>query len=168
MVTNYDTINFWNEYGAKYAYISNDITLREINEIINNTKSKLMFNVFGYIPIFNSKRNLITNYLKTFDLKNKGNNYIEKEGHSYPIVEDNGTTVYTDFILNGLEESLNLNVEYIVLNSFRIEDKKFKKVLEIFKSTNINNLKENNEELNKLFDNLGKGFFYKDVVYKIK
>ena len=169
MTTNYDTTNFWYNNGAKYAYISSDITLREMLEIKDNTKSILLTNVFGYIPLFNSKRRLITNYLKTFKLKNNSKiNYMKKEGHSYPIIDDFGTTVYSDFILNGLEESLSLNYDYLVLNSFKIDDEKFSLVLELFKNVTKNNLSEYEEKMNKLFDNLGKGFFYEETVYKVK
>ena len=168
MVTNYDTINFWYRNGVKYSIISSDITLREVNEIINNTNSKLMLNTFGYLPIFNSKRKLITNYLKTFNLKNNGNNYLEKEGSKYPIIENDGTILYSSYILNGLEESIDLKVDYIILNSFKIDEDKFKTVLDLFKNVNKKNIVEYNNILNNIFDNLEKGFFYKDVVYKVK
>lgn len=169
MTTNYDTTNFWYNNGIKYTYVSSDITLREMKEIKENTKSKLLVNVFGYIPMFNSKRKLITNYLKTFNLDNKSKiNYLEKEGHTYPIVEDKETLVYTDFILNGLKESILLDYDYFVLNSFNIEDEKFNKVLSLFNNVNESNLEEYENELNKLFKNLGKGFFYEETVYKVK
>ena len=38
LTTNYGTINFWQEYGVNYTYISPDITLNEILEIKQNTK----------------------------------------------------------------------------------------------------------------------------------
>lgn len=169
MTTNYDTVNFWYKMGAKYSYISSDITLREMIEIKENTKSTLLVNLFGYIPMFDSKRTLLTNYLKTFSLKNDSDkNYLKKEGNTYPIVEDKATTLYSSFILNGLDESLELNYEYGVLNSFLIDDKNFKKVVNIFKKVNNKNLNTYNKKLNDMFDNLGKGFFYEDTVYKVK
>ena len=148
MTTNYDTINFYYDQGVKYTYVSSDITLREMIEIKNNTKSILMANIFGYVPIFNSKRKLITNYFKTFNLKGEPK-FICNEGKKYPIVEEDGTIVYSDFILNGFEESKLLNYDYVVLNSFRIDN--FEDVLNNFE------YKDNQ-----------KGFFYEDVVYKVK
>lgn len=45
--TNYMTINYWNSKGAKYAYLSNDITKEEIDNIIKFSESKLMLTLFG-------------------------------------------------------------------------------------------------------------------------
>lgn len=78
------------------------------------------------------------------------------------------TVSYTDFILDGLAEKLLLDYDYIVLNSFLIPDDKFEKVLTIFNNVNKTNIKESQLQLNKMFDNLGKGFFYNETVYKVK
>ncbi len=169
MTTNYSTVNFMVDQGIKYAYISNDITLREMKEIKQNTKSKLIINVFGYLPIFNSKRTLVNNYLKTFELKNQLlDSYLKQEGSYYPITEENETVLYSSFILNGLKEMLELDYDYFVLNSFKIEDDKFEKVIDIFNEVDYNNLSDCEDKLNRLFNNLGKGFFYEDTVYKVK
>jgi len=170
MTNNYYTINFWNNYDVKYTWVSNDITLRELKEIKENTKSNLLITLFGYIPMFTSKRHLVKNYVNTFNLSNqKEINYMEKEGKIYPVVDDElGTSVYTNFILNGLKEKLELDYDYIILNSFLIDDDKFSKVLNIFNSVDKNNLEEKQNELNSLFDNLGSGFFYEETIYKVK
>ena len=169
MTNNYYTINFWYEKNIKYTWVSNDITLREMQEIKENTKAKLMVTLFGYLPIFASKRHLVKNYLKTFNLKDDSKiNYMEKEDKIYPLVDDKETVVYTDFILDGLKEKLLLDYDYIILNSFLIDDDKFKKVLDIFNEVNKDNLNQKEEQLNKLFDNLKKGFFYNETVYKVK
>ena len=169
MTTNYNTINFWYDKNIKYTWVSNDITLREMQEIKENTKAKLMVTLFGYLPIFASQRHLVKNYLKTFNLSDNSKiNYMEKEGHIYPLIDNAETIVYTDFILNGLKEKLILNYDYIVLNSFLIEDDKFREVLDIFNSVNGENINKKEEKLNKLFDNLKKGFFYNETVYKVK
>lgn len=169
MTTNYDTINFYNKQGVEYTMVSNDITLRECLEIKENTNSKLMITLFGYLPMFVSKRSLVKNYLKTFDLKDDSDiNYIYKENKKYPITDDVVTTVYTDFILNGLKEKLLLDYDYIVLNSFMIDEDSFSNVVDIFNSVNENNIEEKESELCNMFENLGKGFFYQETIYKVK
>ena len=170
MTNNYYTINFWNEKSVKYTWVSNDITLRELNEIKENTNSLLMVSLFGYIPMFASRRHLVKNYLKTFNLKDESKiNYMEKEERRYPLIDNNdGTIVYTDFILNGLKEKLLINYDYIVLNSFLIEDDKFEKVVNIFNEVNEDNINELEDELNSMFNNLDKGFFYEETIYKVK
>ena len=169
MTTNYDTINFYHKQGVEYTLVSNDITLRECLEIKENTNSKLMITLFGYLPMFVSKRSLVKNYLKTFDLKDDSNiNYIYKEGKKYPITDTLVTTVYTDFILNGLKEKLLLDYDYIVLNSFMIDEDKFSKVVDIFNAVDKDNLESMESELCNMFENLGKGFFYQETIYKVK
>ncbi|MEG2322092.1 MAG: U32 family peptidase [Bacilli bacterium] len=169
MTNNYYTINYLKELGINYTFVSSDITLREMQEIKQNSTSKLLVTLFGYLPLFTSKRPLVNNYLKTFNLKDTAKtNYLEKEGHLYPIVSDDQTVLYSDFILDGLKESLELNYDYMVLNSFKIEPSLFEKVLKIFKEVNIDNIDDKNKLLNNLIPNLKKGFFYEETVYKVK
>lgn len=150
LTTNYGTVNYWYDKNVKYAYLSSELTKREIDEIKNNTKSKLFVNVFGYIPMFTSQRHLVNNYLETFNLKSKHNNFIEKEGEKYPIIDTNlGTTVYSNYILNALD--IDLKVDYLVFNSTFINDKDF---IEVLKNEN----KFPKET----------GFLYKETIYKVK
>ena len=161
-VTNYATINYWNNKGATYAYLSNEITLHEIQEIIDNSNSKIMVCVFGYVPIFVSERKLITNYLKYFDLKSDSKKYyIQKEHKNYRILEDKNTTqVYSDYILNAIEEIPLIKSDYIVFNSFDIEEDAFNYLIQSYK-----HLKK--KDLEKLIKT-DKGFLYKETIYKVK
>lgn len=164
-VTNFATINYWNNMGAKYAYLSNEITLNEIIDIHKNSNSKLLVQVFGYIPIFVSERKLVSNYKKYFNLKNDSKlYYIEKEDKKYPILEDKFTTqVYTDYILDAIDEIKELEshkIEYLVYNSFNINDEIFDYIIK------RDNIKE--KDIKKLFDNVDKGFLYKETIYKVK
>lgn len=170
MTNNYNTVNFWYNQGVDYSYISSDITLREMKEIKENTKSKLMVTVFGHLPMFVSRRPLISNYKHTFHLESNQEEYqIEKEERTYPLIENReGTIVYTDFVVEGLREMLGLNYDYYVLNSYDIEDETFKKVVSIFKETNKENIEDKEEQLHSLLPNTKKGFFYEETVYKVK
>lgn len=164
-VTNYATINYWNNMGVKYAYLSNEITLKEIINIHKNSNSKLLVQVLGYIPIFVSERKLVSNYKNYFKLKNKSKlYYIEKENKKYPILENKyNTEVYSNFILNAHEEieALNeANIEYLVYNSFNIDDEIFDYII---KSDKIDE-----KNINKLLKNTDKGFLYTETIYKVK
>ena len=165
-VTNYATINYWNYKGVKYAYLANEITLDEILEIKENANAKLMVQVFGYIPIFVSERKIINNYLTYFDIKdNSSKYYIEKEEKKYRILEDKNTTqVYSNYILNGIDESKKLilnDIDYVVYNSFDIEDEVFDYIIK--RGFNISS-----EDVDKLLDNTDKGFLYKETIYRVK
>ena len=164
--TNYSTINYWNNLGATYTYLSNEITKEEILQIKNNTNSKLIVQVFGYITMFNSKRHLITNYLKYFKLdSNDKIYYMEKENNKYPVIDTyDGTEVYTSKILNAFDEYLEFesnNIEYACFNSFLIDDDKFIEVLRNY-----------DEGINKVDIILGyntfEGFMNTKTVYKVK
>ncbi len=155
LTTNYGTVNYWYEKGITSAYLSSELTKREIDEIKKHTKAKIFINVFGYIPMFTSKRHLVQNYLDTFNLKTKNNNNkIIKEGKNY-IINDTkeGTTVYSNYILNPKEK--DLTADYLVFNSNFIDNKDFKEVL-------INYNKEKNNFPKET------GFLYKETIYKVK
>ena len=87
----------------------------------------------------------------------------------YPIIDNNiGTSVYSSNILNGIKTSLNIDVEYIVLNSFDIELDNFISVIEMFKSVNKVNVLEYEARINKLFRNVDNGFLNTKTIYKVK
>lgn len=155
--TNYGTVNFWYDNGANFAYLSSEITKREIMEIKENSKAKLMINIFGYIPMFTSKRHLVKNYTETFNINEKENQKtIRKEGKKYIIEdEESGTTVYSEYILNATEEDFK-DIDYLVFNSNFIKTDDFKQVLLDYKENKPNKYPK------KL------GFLFEDTIYKVK
>ncbi|MCI5521495.1 MAG: U32 family peptidase [Tenericutes bacterium] len=169
LTTNYLTSNFWYEYGAKYTMLSSEITLDEINEIALNANAKTMVPIFGYLPMFVSRRHLVKNYLDTFKIKDDSNiNYIEKENKIYAIIDSNdGTIAYSNKCLNGINETLKLNVDYIVLNSFNINNATFKRVVSMYNIVNESNIQEFKEEIDKMLET-DTGFLYKETIYEVK
>ena len=156
LTTNYGTVNYWYNKGVEYAYLSSELTKREIDEIKNNAKAKLFVNVFGYIPMFTSKRHLVNNYLETFNLKSKNQNTIRKEGKIYPINDTNlGTTVYSNYILNAVDIDFN-KIDYLVFNSNLIDEKDFINVLKDYKEKHKNKFPKET------------GFLYQETIYKVK
>lgn len=169
LTTNYETANFWYDFGAKYTYLSSEITLREIEEIKESAKAKLMVNVFGYLPMFASRRHLVKNYLKTFNIEDESKiNYITKEDKTYPIIDnEHGTIAYSHVCLNAIEEVVNMDVDYIVLNSFNIKASAFKNIVFMFNIVSPDNVAEFNDEINELLET-NKGFLNKETIYKVK
>lgn len=169
LTTNYATMNYWYNENVNYTYVSSEITLDEIIENRKNTKMKLIVPIFGYLPMFVSKRHLVENYLEYFNLDKKSSKYeLEKDSKLYPVsIISNDTTIYSSYILNGLSELKVLeenNIEYVTLNSYNIDTSKFIDVLKIYKSR----LYESEKEIDMVFDNLDKGFLYKETVYRVK
>lgn len=170
LTTNYSTINFWNSFGVNYTYLSSDITEEEIIEISKKSNSKLMINLFGYLPMFVSKRHIVKNYLEYFNLNDDSKiNYMEKEDKTYPIIDnDIGTQVYSNNILNGIKTSLNVDLEFIILNSFNIDLDKFISVIKMFKNVTKDNVEEYNDKINNMFNNIDNGFFNTKTIYRVK
>ena len=165
MTTSSVTCNYWKSKGANYAYLSGDITLDEILNIRKQTSMKLMVPIFGYLPMFVSKRHLVKNYLDCFNIDDDSNmHYLEKEGKRYPILDDELTSVYSANILSSIEAYQELeknNIDYVTFNSFNIDSAKFKEVLKIYDG-------KSNKKIEELFSNIDTGFLYKETYYKVK
>lgn len=170
LVTNYNTINYWAKFGVSYAFLSNELTKVEIEEINRNTTIPLILQVFGYVPMYVSKRHAINNYLKHFNLKTNSSEFlIFKEGYKYPILErrDN-TEIYSHFILNSIDEYLDIKPEYVLLNGFKIDADKFLEVINLFSTVTQDNKLEFKERIDSMFNNTGLGFMYKEAIYQVK
>ena len=172
LTTNFNTCNYWYDYNVLYSCLSNEITLDEIKEISSNIKGKLMLPVFGYIPMYTSYRHVVKNYLDNFKLNSDSKiHYIKKEGYTYPIVDNKeGTTVYSSFILNSLSETLELknDISYFIFNAFLIPNDILIEVLKLYDEVNEDNKVLLEEKINKIVNNLDKGFLYKETIYKVK
>lgn len=147
--------NFYKKRGIDYAVITNDITKEEINEISKH--NSLMLICYGYLPIFYSRRYLITNYLKYINQDRKSNiYYINNDGDKYPIAEEKyGTTIYTKEPINLINDIDDINVDYIILNANLTKRKEFRSVLTAY-LTNTSDEKEHY-----------RGFIDKKTVYKV-
>ena len=172
LTTNFYTINYWYDHGIKGTFLSNEITKDEMLAISRNTNSELFVQLFGYIPMYVSKRHAIDNYLNYFHMKRSDSNYyLFKEDNKYPIIDNNeGTIIYSHFILNGLKEYLELkdNIHNIILNGYQIDEDKMIEVLDIFKQVNSKNYNKMNNKLNSMFDNLSNGFLNEETIYRVK
>lgn len=176
LTTNYKTCNYYYEKGVKKVLLSSEITIDEIKEIANNTKSELFVNIFGYQLMSLSKRKLITNYLKYTGYKKQETNYLKKEGKEYLIKENEyGTSIYTNHILNGItkiNELKKINAN-IILDEMNIEKETFKKVLKLYEESlnddiSLEELNKKEEKIKKLLSNTSLGFFDLKTIYKVK
>ena len=169
LTTNYATMNYWPSFGVNMTYVSAEITKQEILEIKKNTKMPLIVPIFGHLPMFVSERHEIKNYLNHFQIQDNSKiYYMEKEGKQYPVIDNQeGTFVYSSYILNGYQEYLEFQeqgIDYVLLNENFIERNIFKKVLQQFKS------QEGNDDLIHQLcnENTSKGFLYQETVYQVK
>ena len=146
---------FYNDMGINYAYISSDITKEEIRDIKLNTKSKLFITAYGYVPIFYSRRYLLSNYFEYIDKSYKKDVfYLDNE---YPIKEsDFGTIIYSNKIINLINELDKLDfIDYIVMDSFNIDRQEFNEMVNKF---------INKDKIEDTYT----GFLDKKTIYKVK
>lgn len=172
MVTNYNTINYYYEKGAKGAHLSNEITLDEMIEIKKKVKSKIFADVI-YQPVVSfSKRHLVENYYKSRgkDMSPKSILVNEKISNQEYLVneEENGTTFVSLSVVNGtrmLESMIDAGIEYGIIDVRTIDEELFlDDVLEVL-SGNFNE-----DLLLALEKKIGSntGFFRKKTIYKVK
>ena len=147
--------NFYKDRGIAYATITNDITLEEINEI--SKYNKLILISYGYLPIFNSGRHLVSNYLEYIHENRLHKLYYIKNGEDkYPILEEKeGTTIFTKEPINLINELDKINVDYVILNAFNIKTSDFMEMLDNY----VNNRKIDKDEY--------VGFLNTKTVYKV-
>ena len=153
--TSYYSNLFYHQHGVKYSVISNDITIEEINKI--GKELPLMIEAYGYVPIFYSRRYLITNYLKYICReKDEGHYYIKNKENRYPIVEEEyGTTIYTKEPINLINDVKNLEVDAIILNSLMIDKDLFLKVVDQYVTFDSDN------------EDHYSGFLHEKTVYRV-
>lgn len=172
LTTNYFTINYWQENGVNGVFLSNEITKEEIIDITKNTNCNIFVQLFGYIPMYVSKRHAVKNYLNHFKLDlNSSKYYLLKEEKKYSIVDNNdGTLIYTNFMINGLKEYVELynKIDYSIINGYDIDSEKLFKMIDIFKKVNKENVNELDNQVCQMFDNLEKGFMYEETIYRVK
>jgi putative protease len=164
--TNYTTCNYWNKKGITGTVLSTEITIDEYIEIKKNTNINIMVYLYGYLPMFESSRELLTNFFINID-KNKKNKlyymYEKERDKYYPIYEKNKETYILDDILNGINTIPILkenNIDYIIINGLLHSSENFNNIVKSY----IKALKEGIIENNNNYT----GFLYKSTIYRVK
>lgn len=145
---------FYYSKGITNTYITSDITYKEVLEINNNTKMNIYYNVYGYLPIFYSRRYLLTNYFKYIEKDMFDNTYyVFNNDLKYMIKEYNyGTIIYSPLINLINEKDKIQDINNLVIDLSYTED--------------INSIDKHINDEKK--DNIYTGFFDKKTIYKLK
>lgn len=155
--TNYESINHFLEF-VDSVVVSTDITKEEINVILDNASKLLTIYGFGFVPVMYSRRTLLTNFNKQFNLENKNHvNLNDKMANNkfFAFENNHGTVLYHHLPSNSLEIKHN-NILFYIINTAFLSDTE---VLEL-----INSLKDD-KEINIIHD---RGFLDKATIYKLK
>lgn len=154
--TSINSNEFYFKQGVDGSLISSDITKEELLEIRKKTDKIIMFTGYGYLPIFYSRRYLITNYFAYIKKEKQGDCYfIRNNDDFYPIVQDEyGTIIYTKEPVNLVNELDDLDdIDYIVIDGFKASD-----LVDVIKDF----IKK------KKMNGLYQGFFHTKSIYKVK
>lgn len=154
--TSINSNEFYFNQGVEGSLISSDITKEELLEIRKKADKIIMFTGYGYLPIFYSRRYLITNYFAYIKKEKQGDCYfIRNNDDFYPIVQDEyGTIIYTKEPVNLVNELDDLDdIDYIVIDGFKASD-----LVDVIKDF----IKK------KKMNGLYQGFFHTKSIYKVK
>ena len=92
--------------------IGTDITKEEMEQILEYTKKPLVHLLYGFIPAMYSRRTLLTNFAKEFQLTPKSDVWLEEtiSKKRFRAVENElGTMIYNDKYLNAQNHQLDDN-----------------------------------------------------------
>jgi len=132
--------------------LSTDITKEEIEYIIAHSKKSITLFTFGYTGVMYSRRLLIDNYCKFYNIEKENPIVIDNTGHKFLVYENEyGTYFYAGNVFNGLE-LMGLDAKYYFINAVFLNIEQIE-----------NALNENLEGIDN--DN---GFLYTETIYKLK
>lgn len=95
IISNYKAINYLDNLGINSVVVNNDLTINELKEISDKTNSNLYYFYIAKNMIMYSRRNLVSNYNKHFNLEDT-NKYLLEEKVSHKkleIKEEDGSVV---------------------------------------------------------------------------
>ena len=123
-ITNKYSSLMFNNMGINHVCLANELNIKDVLEIAKYVNGNIEILAQGYYQICNSKRHLLSNFFKNFNIDATSNNcYIKEESrdYAYPIVEINGETiVYIDkerCVIKYLEDLLTNNVKYLRIDT---------------------------------------------------
>lgn len=153
--TNYSSINYW-IYLVNSAVISNELTLEEVREILDKSNKKLVLNIFGKNPVMYSRRTLLSNFNKNFNLPESKemilnetitkNEFLAKETEKGTFIFNNKYFNLIPFIKELNEDKINFYLVY----------------------PNGLNVSEINNYLNGKLDDTDDGFTHRKTIYKLR
>lgn len=170
--TNAFDFNILSDYNALGSFVSKEITIENILEIGKNKKYNLFIIGHGHLNMFYSKRLLISNFDKKYNLNINPNQKTYKlienkrDNQYFPILQDShGTYVFRSKVKNSFIylNKLKEVVDYFIIDSIFKDDRYTKEVLDLYQNgydeLRVKSLKEKYDEK---WDN---GFYDVQTVY---
>ena len=148
--SNSESIKIYLEY-VDSVIISTDITKKEIQNINDIFKDKLTLFIIGYLPSMYSRRLLLDNYSKFYNISKTNPLLITNSNQKFLIYENEyGTIFYHYPLFNGVE-LMHMPAKYYFINTAFLTKTDVEELL-------------NGTYLNQCDD----GFLNKETIYKLK
>lgn len=124
IISNYKAINYLNGIGYNNIVINNDLTINEISEIKDKTNGNLYYFVISRNDLMYSRRNLVSNYNKFYNLDDTNRYEITEKVSKEKLIiteEKNGSVVKYSKIFCANKyidrlEGLNLIINFSLIN----------------------------------------------------
>ena len=160
ILSNTNAINYLDSLGISNVVINNDLTINELIQIQDSCKSNMFYFYISKNMLMYSRRNLVSNFNKNFNINEEINNYLLKEKVSNKILEINeekdGSIVRYNKIFCASKYLEDLNKLNLIVDFTNINEVSTKMILE--------NINENN-----LCDLIDSDYYFleHDVKYKV-
>ena len=160
--------------GLKGVLISNELSLKELNEMLSSNVNNNDLVIGGHILLSSSRRKFMSNYFResglTYNVVGNENYTIREESRNYymPIIEiENGTLIYSDYVLQMLDELPYLKNKItrgIIETKFENKDL-LCDLITAYRALNTENFIEIKKQLlsNYLTTNFSSGYLYENV-----
>lgn len=160
MVSNYESINYFNSIDLKNIVISNELTIDEIDEIKKKTNSNLFYFFINRNMLMYSKRGLISSYneYKGKELTDGKKEIIENVSKKSLLIkeEDGVTTIFDKNIFSANSYLKELNGLNFIVNFSNMDENETKIILENYDKENLSD-----------YINCDNYFLLNKIIYKV-
>ena len=118
--TNQKAVSYWLNHGVDSLVIANELTFEEIQKLSDRFPNKLIIQVFGHNQIMYSRRLLLNNYFKKFNLMPKNEGILKEPITGIEFIaweNEYGTVLYSPKVFNGAKLIKNTEPYYFLINS---------------------------------------------------
>ena len=144
ILSNYKAINFLYSLDIKNVVINNDLTINELETINEKCKSNIFYHYISKNMLMYSRRNLVSNFNKFYDIDNNTNSYLlnERVSHKTLLIgeEIDGSVVRYDKIFCASKYLDKLNAFNLIIDFNYISDIEEKIILDNYNKENLCNL----------------------------
>lgn len=140
IISNYDSINYYNELGIRNIVVSNELTIDELKNIRKNTTSELFYFLINHNDLMYSKRKLISSYNVYKGTDHSKNNKITEHVSKKELLireEGNSCMIFDSLIFSAndsLDEFDNFN---FIINFSHMNEEETQIILNHYKEKNL-------------------------------